>query len=263
MSNGFMFTVKTFSPLHAGIGQSIGKVDLPIEREKHTEYPCVFATGLKGSLRSHCKGKITDNQLIKIFGSEEGDKGAGSVVFTDLKLLLFPVRSSEDSFKYVTCNQIIERFKRDYHLIYGKDFSENFGSNAEYINNFLRIEPQKHIILEDFVFKKKSETDGSALGISLNKIYVIDEDIFKYLVLNATQIIARNKLDDKSKTSENVWYEEALPADTILYTFVRPSIASNGASELTALSNALKANNIIQIGGNETVGYGIAEISIL
>ncbi len=263
MSNGLMFIAKTYSPLHAGIGQSIGKVDLPIEREKHTEYPCVFATGLKGSLRSHSKGKLDEGVINKIFGKKEGEEGAGEVVFTDLKLLLFPVRSSEGSFKYVITENIINRFKRDYQLIFEEEFSNTFGDLIPHIDSISRVDPEEHIILEDFVFPIKEATEDKLWDISLNDIYVIEEDVFKYLVTNATQIIARNVLDDETKTSKNVWYEEALPADTVLYTFMKPSIILTDETLLDTFKEILEQNNILQIGGNETVGYGICEVKSL
>ena len=34
--------------LHAGSGSDLGIVDLPIQREKHTNYPKVEASGIKG-----------------------------------------------------------------------------------------------------------------------------------------------------------------------------------------------------------------------
>ena len=39
------------TPLHAGSGTDLGIVDLPIQREKHTDYPKVEASGLKGAIR--------------------------------------------------------------------------------------------------------------------------------------------------------------------------------------------------------------------
>ena len=39
------------TPLHAGSGSDLGIVDLPIQREKHTDYPKIEASGLKGSIR--------------------------------------------------------------------------------------------------------------------------------------------------------------------------------------------------------------------
>jgi len=267
MPNGFMFYVKAFSPLHAGVGQSIDKVDLPIEREVHTQYPCVFATGLKGSLRSFCKHNKTvdfnDTIIEKIFGKEDGEIGMGSAVFTDLKILFFPVRSSEGSFKYVTCEAVIKRFERDFKLIFPEisysheNKKADFGELVTCIEKADQFEPNAHIILEDYIFIKHPKGElSNRFGIKLNDVYVIENKFFTYLVTNATQIIARNKLDDK-KISENLWYEEALPAETVLYSFVLPSIIKNG--EIDKLKTFIN-NKVVQIGGNETVGYGICEL---
>jgi CRISPR-associated protein Cmr4 len=40
------------TPLHAGSGGSIGIIDLPIQRERVTQFPLVQASGLKGKLRA-------------------------------------------------------------------------------------------------------------------------------------------------------------------------------------------------------------------
>jgi CRISPR-associated protein Cmr4 len=40
------------TPLHAGSGGSVGVVDLPIQRERVTNYPLVQASGIKGKLRA-------------------------------------------------------------------------------------------------------------------------------------------------------------------------------------------------------------------
>ncbi|HXH09565.1 MAG TPA: type III-B CRISPR module RAMP protein Cmr4 [Alphaproteobacteria bacterium] len=40
------------TPLHAGSGTSLGVVDLPVQRERVTNYPMVQASGIKGKLRA-------------------------------------------------------------------------------------------------------------------------------------------------------------------------------------------------------------------
>ena len=45
------FFIRVITPLHAGTGQELGVVDLPIQRERHTGFPKVEASGLKGSIR--------------------------------------------------------------------------------------------------------------------------------------------------------------------------------------------------------------------
>ena len=45
------FFIKVLSPLHAGSGQELGIVDMPIQRERHTDFPKIEGSGLKGSIR--------------------------------------------------------------------------------------------------------------------------------------------------------------------------------------------------------------------
>jgi CRISPR-associated protein Cmr4 len=42
----------TETPLHVGSGSSLSTVDLPIQRERHTELPMIQSTGIKGKIRS-------------------------------------------------------------------------------------------------------------------------------------------------------------------------------------------------------------------
>ena len=46
--------VHALSPLHVGIGQGVGLIDLPIAREKATGLPILPGSSLKGALRDLC-----------------------------------------------------------------------------------------------------------------------------------------------------------------------------------------------------------------
>ena len=262
MANGLFFIGHTFSPLHAGVGQAMCKVDLPIEREKHTTFPCVFATGLKGALRKYSDRNKADlgmsaEDIKNIFGNENDVTGAGGALFTDFKILLFPVRSSKGAFKWVTCDFVLKRLKRDLKLL-GIEYdlelpAAKLVENADY-------DPNTHILLEDYIFELQNEDAGGFMGFAefpKKDIYKIDDVLFKHLVNNATQIIARNVLNE-NKTSDNLWYEETLPAETVLYSYVLPSF-SNG-KDLTLLKQL--DGKVVQIGGNETVGYGLTKLYV-
>ena len=41
------------TPCHAGSGSSLGVVDLPIQRERHTNWPMIQASGVKGAFRAN------------------------------------------------------------------------------------------------------------------------------------------------------------------------------------------------------------------
>lgn len=109
------------TPLHAGSGSDLGIVDLPIQREAHTDYPKIEASGLKGSIREIFRGKAENGEVeksdfLRAFGPEApegGDLYAGALGFTDARLLLFPVKSVKGVFAWVTCPAVLERFKHD------------------------------------------------------------------------------------------------------------------------------------------------------
>jgi len=63
------------SPVHIGAGTAIGLIDNPIQRERHTEYPMIAGSGLKGAVRHHFWSQLDDssrkdkaNLLNRLFG---------------------------------------------------------------------------------------------------------------------------------------------------------------------------------------------------
>ena len=54
------------TPLHAGSGSDLGIVDLPIQREKHTDYPKIEASGLKGAIRETFRTQPNLNKLSNL-----------------------------------------------------------------------------------------------------------------------------------------------------------------------------------------------------
>mgnify|MGYP000654455178 CR=1 FL=1 len=71
-----MLTFYAVSPIHAGSGSSTSAVDLPIQRERHTQWPHIQASAVKGAMRAHFRNFSDDKDLINlIFGLDnENDK---------------------------------------------------------------------------------------------------------------------------------------------------------------------------------------------
>jgi len=44
--------------IHAGAGSQTGIIDLPIQREGHNGWPCVFGSAVKGALRDKAEQEI-------------------------------------------------------------------------------------------------------------------------------------------------------------------------------------------------------------
>lgn len=122
------------TPLHAGSGSDLGIVDLPIQREKHTDYPKVEGSGIKGAIRevfstqpdlkalqkdwniTSVKDTDYEEAINLTFGPDTANQSnlhAGALGFTDARLLLFPVKSVSEVFGWITCPAVLERFKHD------------------------------------------------------------------------------------------------------------------------------------------------------
>ncbi|MEN7546979.1 type III-B CRISPR module RAMP protein Cmr4 [Rapidithrix thailandica] len=140
------------SPLHAGSGSELGIVDLPIQRERHTSFPKIESSSLKGAIREAIERKVynnpetnktfksldaNDTKIHRAFGYDEGSlkdsekkalkdlfenknkKGeyatdfAGALGFTDARLLFFPVKSMKGVFAWVTCPKSLKQFVED------------------------------------------------------------------------------------------------------------------------------------------------------
>lgn len=96
------------------------------------------------------------------------------------------------------------------------------------------------------------------------------DDVLGFLLNTATEIIARIKLGEETKTVDAkqgaLWYEEALPTETILTGMVRvvpnKKARDNGNNNiLTMLQTQTKKP--LQLGGNVTVGRGMCRVQIM
>jgi len=105
--------------IHAGTGQNNGVIDMPIQREVHTGYPCVFGSAVKGAFRAHAEVRRKDMAIDvnKVFGTADSDGNTSQISMTDARLLLLPVRSLTGHFKLVTCPNILNRLKRDMQMM--------------------------------------------------------------------------------------------------------------------------------------------------
>lgn len=137
------------TPCHAGSGSSLGVVDLPIQRERHTNWPMIQASGVKGAFRANFErfanriksetvGSTSKDFSIltqKLFGTDEfcyydenekDNKGkpkkvkigdgagfAGSLSIGDARILAFPMRSNVSPFVWITCPAVLRRLEKD------------------------------------------------------------------------------------------------------------------------------------------------------
>ncbi|MDM8565354.1 type III-B CRISPR module RAMP protein Cmr4 [Candidatus Halobeggiatoa sp. HSG11] len=285
-----ILSLLTETSLHAGTGQMTGVIDLPIQRESHTDWPCVYGSAVKGAMRmlateyakkdKNCE--VDENNNLKkdcwvneVFGPEEGNEHAGSVAISDAKLLLLPVRSLTGYFKLVTCPALLERLQRDCKRL---GFKEVFSTEIPDDNQaFISDESTDNLFLEEFRFETKKKDLEKVINVisilaDINKLeeqlVIVNNDIFSHLARYATPVNAHIKIDNDTKIVKKgqLWYEETLPSDTLLYTTVAAFKSRKDKSEKTNSSilkhimDLFSERPYLQIGGNETVGMGWCKI---
>ena len=273
------------TPCHAGSGASVGVVDLPIQRERHTNWPVIQASGMKGALRAHFdrfKNSITarpeeDKKITElIFGSDSRDGDhAGSLSVGDAKILAFPMRSSNVApFVWITCPAVLKRLSRDLALTgrNGLDLTTLQGLTT---NQALRVngsfKQDDPILLEDMEVTLTGECsfgEGAVFFKEAERLLVVHDEVFDYGVSNCTSIMAQIKIDQKTGTTANgsLRYQEELPADTLMYTILFWGDSRDEKETLKAdaircyIEKDVVAGHI-QIGGDETLGRGIFSLT--
>ncbi|MBF0290831.1 MAG: type III-B CRISPR module RAMP protein Cmr4 [Nitrospinae bacterium] len=280
--------IHAMTGLHPGSGTALGVVDLPIQRERHTLWPVIPGSSLKGVLRDACRGtngaQDDDQELCEVFGplSNSADKHAGALSLTDARILAFPVRSLRGVFAWVTCPGVIERLNRDMGLggMGGVKLPRNVNANEALCPaNSPLLVGTGQVVLEEFEFKVNGDSGAIAEWIAKTvdddtkesvkkRLLVLDNDDFTHFVRHATEVSARIGLDYKSKTAKSgaLFYQEFIPPETIFYSLV---IAENsrvkggknkGADIMGYVENKLP--KVLQIGGDETIGKGICKVWI-
>jgi CRISPR-associated protein Cmr4 len=306
MTNSHLYFLHALSPLHAGTGQGTGVIDLPIAREKATGIPYLAGTSVKGVLRDKSMPWIDknkpENQLdpqrdvtFALFGppTDNAEAHAGSLQVSDARLLLFPVRSLRGTFAWVTSPYILSRFVRDHQAIKSEKMPAlpSFSKEQQQMIQLtkattLLLSTEKPIVvLEDLDLRKfdgSSTADAwaeyfkgmfpSDLADLFDKHFaIVADDVMNFLLRNATEIVARIRLETETKTVAQgaLWYEESLPAESLLYGIFqinenKKARDHNGLKDedFTAKLREV-ASGTMQFGGKSTVGRGLCQLHVV
>ncbi len=109
-SGSILMLMSALTPLHAGTGRSGGVVDLPIQRDS-LGYPIIYASSLKGALKTHVHLRNQDGIAKKLFGPDPNDseKYSAPVAVTDAYMLLIPARSAKGNPALLTSPFMLRR----------------------------------------------------------------------------------------------------------------------------------------------------------
>ncbi|WP_372808715.1 type III-B CRISPR module RAMP protein Cmr4 [Pontiella sp.] len=270
------------TPVHVGAGNSVGAVDAPIQRERHTRIPIIPGSSLKGVLADLWNERGDDGQIRrtaegkKLFGEDEGGTKkdgveikaqAGALLIGEARVLAFPVRSAKGMFAWITCPLVLRRFQRET----GAPFEvPNLGTEEAMAFEALKIKGQ--VVLEEYNFNAPEEppqaivdafrplvgNDSVWAGIG-GQLVVVSDEIFQHFCEHACEVVTRIRINDETGTVDGsgLFNQEQVPSETLFYT----SILSPDAGNLAALKTKLETEQWLQIGGDATIGLGFCTVN--
>lgn len=273
-----MFSLRAETPIHVGIGQVGGSVDLPVARDGITQHPVVPGSGIKGAMRARfadAPDPLVD--VDEIFGPdvENGSPKAGAVLFGEARLLLLPIRSLNAACLWATCPLALERFQRDTDRALGSPLLLPGFHQREALESgkVLTLVDREKLFLEQWTYETTTLDQDVDAFLDLlpndapvearkkmlrERLVIMEDGEFQWFARNGLPVDAHNRLAPRTKESKALWYEETLPTDALLYMLLirRHAAPTNGEDPVGDFVEKLAKIGYLQVGGNETVGQG-------
>ncbi|MFA6929696.1 MAG: type III-B CRISPR module RAMP protein Cmr4 [Lentisphaeria bacterium] len=279
-----VMSIFTRTPMHVGAGSSVGAVDQPIIRERHTGFPIIPGSSLKGVLaalwtdeanRNDKKQRIENSDLEVLFGSDGDDKKAkaGKLLVGEGKIFAFPVRSAKNAFAWCTCPLVLARAKRDIGL--DVPASALAVTEADHCLAPASMTIKDKVILEEYCLQNTGNIDEvltkTLQGIAddaawqeelLNHLVVLSDEMFSYFVENACEIAQHVRIDAGSGTavSGGLFNQVNVPAETMFYSILHQT--QDGLSEKVSAKLA-EQDDVLQIGADAGAGLGWSSVKLL
>lgn len=274
-----IMSIFTRTPLHVGCGSSVGAVDQPVVRERHTGYPVIPGSAIKGVLadlwneRNEKGGCVRSADGITLFGNDDTQNAsAGKLLIGEGRLLAFPVRSAKGAFAWLTCPLALSRFRRDG----GRPFAvPDVAAGAAVVTkeSLLKFEGGKAIFEEypldvaadavdpSLVEALKALCDDDVWAEMPKRLAVVSDELFRYFVENACEIANHNRIDDETGVVADgaLFSQENVPSETLFYGVMNAA----DARHLDMLDEKLKAERgLVQLGADVTTGLGWCTVAL-
>ena len=274
-----ILTLFTRTPLHVGAGASVGAVDQPVVRERHTRFPVIPGSSLKGVLADLFLDRDADGKNPRrssdgkrLFGEDDTHvaASAGSLLVGESKLLAFPVRSAKGAFAFLTCPLAIDRFARDFapalDAAPALRARPSMGESSALAPAALQLSGK--VILEEYPLSVAGEVPAAVIDALAplsddavwkndlrDRLCIVSDELFQYFVENACEIAQHNRIDDETGVVEGgaLFNQENVPSEALFYA---PLSAKSDADLVTLADRLAAKKNLLQIGADATTGLG-------
>ncbi len=246
------------SPLHTGGTTQEGNL-VGIARESHTNFPYIPSSTIRGKLRASETDKTKKYQL---FGNELSDENAtleqGAIWIGDGSILWIPVPSLSHGVIWISCPLLLARWARfsgnNYQI--PPEYSSNINGQRIYLKDAI-IQASQLQQWEDWQ-QFVPNNQGSS---SINKLLLLPDQHCATLIQMSLWRQVKIKLDEHKTVEDGFRYEEAIPPDTLMYFPWGITSQTNGTAQQasTDFQSLLNNNQILQIGGQESLGRGFVQ----
>jgi CRISPR-associated protein Cmr4 len=301
-NNRKILYIFTRTPLHVGAGASVGAIDQPIIRERHTGFPVIPASSLKGSfadqwndglvkeqndsgtenkVRVNKKGELAEAAWL--FGSDSDNPAfAGSLLFSEARLLAFPIRSAKGSFAWITCPLILQRAKRD--GVISGDIPGEPKDNEAIFKADGPLALKNQIVLEEYCFTHTG-TYPAPLANALadlvpdelfksiaDRLVILSNGMMSHFATAACEVAQHVRISDESGTAEatGLFNQQNVPADTLFYSVLtatksrvpKGDLKDKSANDaLEAFGKKISEVVVFQFGGDASTGLGFCTVT--
>jgi CRISPR-associated protein Cmr4 len=264
-------------------------VDQPVIRERHTGFPVIPGSSIKGVLadafnvtddngrpvmddeRNATKRTDAGGKLFGLGASKsEKDQGqAGAISFGEAQLLAFPVRSAKGCFAWLTSPLALKRWQRISGVSF--DIPELKKNNKAYFSasqlGEMGSNSNASALFEDYVFHHAGEfeaagrlaepikVDGLWSDLAPAHLVLVSDDILSHFARTACEVAQHVVIDDETGTAKEglLFNQENVPAETLFFATL------HGKDEIL---DQLPVPNPLQLGGDATTGLGFCSTSI-
>lgn len=279
----FLLYLYAESPVHTGAADSVDVLDLPVQREVTTGYPVIWGQSLKGALRQEARDRWPASRVTEVFGSEAGDEAPGGttpgqLAVGDAQLAAMPVPALRRTFAWLTTDVALGRLARKYaalgrsaprvpevrseagaaaHSAWTGAAGEVLGPLVVPLGSAPSQELQQWARLLAADALQRGEPFRPFRDKLGRDLVLAGSDVAPSLLRECTEQSVRIQLNPDTKRVENgPFYSEYLPAETILAASLTLRGRADTAENRAALAS-LMDGELLQVGGDETVGKGL------